>query len=233
MIAAVKRNKQAILAECADLAPTVSSHPFYYAIHLNKPCNQKCIMCRPTGEFPADILPLADFRRLFASIRDYAEHITLIGGEPLMYPWIDDVLEQLAGCDIDVTMNTNATLLTPRVTSLLLSLHRLNLKVSIDGATRETFWRIRGTDTHELVTRNVERFSVAAAGRENSATWSCARTLRMSCRSSSTPAPCLISIASNSSRYAISGRGTSATVPGGRSTGAFSRSNRSGTITTP
>jgi sulfatase maturation enzyme AslB (radical SAM superfamily) len=64
-------------------------------------------------------------------------------------------------------MNTNATLLTPRLISRLLSLHRLHLKVSIDGATRETFRRIRGTDTHALVTRNIERFSAAAAGREN------------------------------------------------------------------
>ena len=167
MITTVERNEHVLLRECAQRSPTVSARPFYYAIHLDKPCNQKCIMCRPTGEYPSDVLPLPEFHALFEGIKGVAEHVTLIGGEPLMYPWIGEVLEHLGRHEIDVTINTNATMLTARLTSRLLALHRLHLKVSIDAATRDTYRKIRGVDAHGLVTANLERFSAAAGGRGN------------------------------------------------------------------
>jgi molybdenum cofactor biosynthesis enzyme MoaA len=167
MTTEVARNKRVISRECAELLPMTSALPYYYAIHLNQPCNQKCIMCRPTGGHSTEMLPLSEFLSIFDSLKGVAEHVTLIGGEPLMYPWIGEVLEQVGRHPIDVTMNTNATLLTPRITPRLLALHRLHLKVSLDAATRDTYRKIRGTDSHELVTANLERFSAAASGRAN------------------------------------------------------------------
>jgi sulfatase maturation enzyme AslB (radical SAM superfamily) len=83
-----------------------------------------------------------------------------------MYPWIGEVLECVGQHPIDVTINTNATLLTARLIPRLLALHRLHLKVSIDAATRETYYKVRGTDSHALVTANLARFSSAAAGHD-------------------------------------------------------------------
>ena len=157
------RNRRTILGEAAERAPIARGLPYYYSIHLLRPCNQQCIMCLPEGKFPAEVLPYERFLSLFEQIEPVAEHITLIGGEPLMYPQIGEVLDLLAQHPIAVTMNTNATLLSPKLIPRLQRLHELHLKCSIDAATRETYLRVRGKDTFERVSRNVRAFSDAIA----------------------------------------------------------------------
>lgn len=145
-------------------APVVEGLPYFYTVHLNRPCNQQCIMCLPVGKFPAESLSFDEFVATFDQIRPVAQHITLIGGEPFMYPHLHDVLELLAAHPIAVSINTNATLFRPETTERLLALHELNLKCSIDAATRETYRRIRGRDTFDRVMGNLREFSAAAAG---------------------------------------------------------------------
>jgi MoaA/NifB/PqqE/SkfB family radical SAM enzyme len=141
--------------------------PFYYSIHLHKPCNQRCIMCVPGFNHPRDTLSLEGFTSLFEQIKEYAEHVTLMGGETLMYPWIVEVLELLAEHEIEVTINTNSTMLNDRVLPALLSLHALNLKCSIHGATPETYLNVHGRDHFERVTGNMRRFAELTRDMEN------------------------------------------------------------------
>jgi len=158
-------NKESIIKECIDKSPLVNSMPYYYHIHLYMPCNQKCIMCMPDGSHSKDILPYEKFVQFFEQIKPYAEHLTLIGGEPLMYPHINEVLNLISQYPIDVTINTNATILNERMCNKLLSLHSLNLKCSIDAATPEMYFKIRGQNQFEHVKRNLERFSMTARGK--------------------------------------------------------------------
>ena len=159
MRTSVLANKQGILDECQNRSVNVAHVPFYYFVHLNMPCNQRCIMCVPTGNHERDLLAFDKFLAFFDQIKPYAEHITLIGGEPLMYPWINEVLDFLAQERITVTINTNATMLTGPVAQRLLSLHELYLKCSIDAVTRGTYYKIRGTDWFDRVTTNLRSFS--------------------------------------------------------------------------
>src|SRR5438105_1152502 len=108
-MSSVAINREGILAEREMRATSVASLPFYYAIHLNMPCNQRCIMCVPNGRHDRDVLPFEQFLTFFEEVKPFAEHITLIGGEPFMYPQICDVLDLLAEHDVAVTVNTNAT----------------------------------------------------------------------------------------------------------------------------
>jgi molybdenum cofactor biosynthesis enzyme MoaA len=139
----IMRNKKATLDACSKRLLKVGSLPFYYHIHLNMPCNQRCIMCKPDGKHPKDILAFNKFTAFFEQIKLYAEHITLIGGEPLLYPWIDEVISLLSPYPIAVTINTNATTLSTNLVKSLLALHELNLKCSIDAATPSTYFKIR------------------------------------------------------------------------------------------
>ena len=158
-------NKEAIIRECADKSVLVSSMPFYYHVHLYMPCNQKCIMCMPDGSHSKAAMPYEKFVQFFEQIKPYAEHLTLIGGEPLMYPYINDVIDLISQYPIEVTINTNATILNERMCSRLLSLHALNLKCSIDAATPELYLKIRGQDQFHLVKKNLERFSLMVRDR--------------------------------------------------------------------
>ena len=156
------QNKRGILADCEQGVSEVAHLPYYYAIHLNGACNQKCIMCAPHGNHDPRLLPFEEFVAFFEQVRGVAEHVTLIGGETFMYPWIDDVLALLARHPVAVTINTNASLLSGRFMPRLLALHELNLKCSVDGATRATYHRVRGTDIFERVVANLRAFSDAA-----------------------------------------------------------------------
>jgi len=159
----IEANKAGILAECSERAPVVDHLPFYYGIHLAMPCNQRCIMCVPNFQHSQDVLPFEQFASFFDQVKDTAEHITLIGGETFMYPQFPEVLELLGRHPIEVTTVTNAFMLNERVIPGLLGLHKLNLKCSIDAATRETYRRIRGRDHFDRVVANMRDFSVLVA----------------------------------------------------------------------
>ena len=163
----VEENKQAILAEYDERTTRVSALPFYYSIHLNMPCNQRCIMCVPNGQHARDVLPFEEFLTFFERVEPYAEHVTLIGGETFMYPHICEVLEVLARHPVAVSVITNATMLNDRVAERLLALHELYIKCSIDAATRETYHRIRGYDVFDRVSANIAGFAEQARGRDN------------------------------------------------------------------
>jgi MoaA/NifB/PqqE/SkfB family radical SAM enzyme len=154
-------NKNSILKACAAKTLKVEGLPVYYHVHLNMPCNQRCIMCVPNGQHAKDILPWETFMDIFEKIKPYAEHLTLIGGEPLIYPWISEVLELLSHQEIAVSINTNATMLREKIVSQLLALPELYLRCSIDAATPETYFRIRGTDFFGAVCANLRRFAEA------------------------------------------------------------------------
>lgn len=160
-------NKTSIQSDLEQRRISLESLPYFYHIHLHMPCNQRCIMCVPNGRHSSTTLPYEQFVSLFEQIRPYAEHITLIGGEPLLYPRIEDVLNLLSHYPIVVSINTNATLLGDGVSKSLLDLHELHLKCSIDAATRRTYYRIRGTDWFDKTVDNIRRISVKASGRPN------------------------------------------------------------------
>jgi MoaA/NifB/PqqE/SkfB family radical SAM enzyme len=155
----IAENKAGIIGDQDRHAVIVNHVPFYYSIHLNEPCNQACIMCVPSGNHGRSELSYDAFVDLFDQIKPFAEHVTLIGGETLMYPHIAEVLELLSSYPIAVTINTNATMLGGRIDDRLLSLHELHLKCSIDAVTPETYRRIRGRDHFARVTERLRQFA--------------------------------------------------------------------------
>lgn len=165
MSATIEANKRGIREQCSERALLVDHLPYYYAIHLSMPCNQRCIMCVPNFQHARDTLSFEDFEAFFDQVKGYAEHINLIGGETLMYPRIAEVLELLSHHPVEVTLTTNAFMLNERVIPGLLGLHALNLKCSIDAATPETYHRIRGRDHFEQATARMREFSVLVADR--------------------------------------------------------------------
>lgn len=164
MSSSVATNKEGLEAECAARKLVLSNMPRYYHVHLNEPCNQKCIMCVPNGRHGDQVMPFERFVELFEQMKPYAEHVTLIGGETLMYPWINEVLDLLSQHPIAVTINTNVTMLNDRIATHLLKLHELNLKCSLDAVTPSTYLRIHGRDHLKRVTSRLGEFAARARG---------------------------------------------------------------------
>jgi molybdenum cofactor biosynthesis enzyme MoaA len=159
---AVIENKTAILRACEGRSLRVDGVPFYYALHPTMSCNQRCIMCTPDGRHPAATLPFHRIASLLEQFRPFAEHVTLTGGEPLLYPWICELIELLSSMKVAVSITTNATMLRAELAKRLLGLSELNLKCSIDAATPSTYLKIRGTDHFERVLANLRDFASVA-----------------------------------------------------------------------
>src|SRR3954471_10690573 len=112
-------------------------------------CNLACTMCpvvyRGEGERgkPPAFMSYEMFCRILAQFPE-ATQLHLQGlGEPFLHPRLFDMVRYAAGRGIEVSTNTNLTVLSERraeecVTSGLARMH-----VSLDGATAETYETIR------------------------------------------------------------------------------------------
>jgi MoaA/NifB/PqqE/SkfB family radical SAM enzyme len=167
MTTSIALNKRGIIDDCDARKLVVDHLPFYFHVVLNMPCNQRCIMCVPNFQHARDVLPFEDFVALFEQFKPHAEHITLIGGETFMYPWINEALELLAKHPIAVTIHTNSFMLNERVIPRLLDLHELHLKCSIDAVTPGTYRKIHGRDHFDRVTSNMTNFARLKRGKPN------------------------------------------------------------------
>ncbi|MGH2828572.1 MAG: radical SAM protein [Actinomycetota bacterium] len=119
-------------------------------IHVTNRCNLRCPHCYvSSGEaFPTE-MGLAEWTSLLHYMRDHFSqvNVTISGGEPLMVPWLDDLLQVAKReCNFDTAAITNGLLWTRRRSSDLAPLLDY-VAVSFDGATAEVHDRIRGPGT--------------------------------------------------------------------------------------
>ena len=141
--------------------------PTYVQIEPVGQCNLRCQMCsiqfRQDGP-PYGPLAFMDFEQFTRLVDQFVnvQELHLQGlGEPMMHPRFFDMVAYAAERGIQVSTNSNLTLLNDRraercVTSGLASMH-----VSIDGATAETYEHIRVRAHFERVVRNLERLLAA------------------------------------------------------------------------
>jgi radical SAM protein with 4Fe4S-binding SPASM domain len=143
--------------------------PTYAQLEPVGQCNLRCQMCaiqfREDGP-PFGPLAFMSFERFVQTLDGLPglQELHLQGlGEPMMHPRFFEMVAYATARGIRVTTNSNATLLNQRraescVTSGLDCLH-----VSLDGASAETYERIRVRARFDRVTENVERLLATRA----------------------------------------------------------------------
>lgn len=125
---------------------SLTSLPLRATVQTTDYCNLSCIMCQIHSQKEKHTLMQmnkSDFdmivERLFPTLIEV--HPTNIG-EPLVSPWFDYLAEKANEYGVLLDLTTNGTLLTDqKVKTLLPSL--LDVKISFDGAEKETFEYIR------------------------------------------------------------------------------------------
>ena len=128
-------------------------------------CNLRCRMCsiqfRPDGP-PNGPLAFMDFD-VFTQLIDQfpgLEELQLQGlGEPMMHPRFFEMVEYAVGRGVRVGANTNATYLNASRAERCVSSGLGDLHISIDGATAETYERIRVRAHFDRVIANVDRLT--------------------------------------------------------------------------
>lgn len=108
-----------------------SKLPFRYVFILTNRCNLKCTFCFQDKSKVPGSLDLDGWLKLVDQLPDYA-HVTLTGGEPLMFPGFLEILQAVAERHT-VNIISNGLLLTEPIIHAMLSLPNLQvLSLSID-----------------------------------------------------------------------------------------------------
>ena len=118
--------------------------------YLTEGCNLRCRHCwiAPKYQSENDSYAALDLG-LFKSIVEQAKPlgltgVKLTGGEPLLHPQINKILEYVRNEDLKVTFETNGVLCTPELAASIAACNDPFVSVSLDGADAETHEWVRG-----------------------------------------------------------------------------------------
>jgi MoaA/NifB/PqqE/SkfB family radical SAM enzyme len=133
--------------------------PSHLQVEVTSACNLRCVMClvryRPPVNKLAGAMPLELFTRLVEQVPGL-HRLTLQGlGEPLLSPYLMDMIHTAVDRRITVGFNTNATLLTARRAAELVRSRVDWLHVSLDGATATAYESVRDGADFATVTANL------------------------------------------------------------------------------
>jgi MoaA/NifB/PqqE/SkfB family radical SAM enzyme len=132
-------------AESADLGA-----PLYVAWQVTNECNLACLHCieeSGPGKAFKDELDEAQIFDILAQFMDQQiPYLSFSGGEPMVHPLFFKMVEYVCSRDAELKIETNGHFLTPENCARLKALGVKAVQVSLDGATRPTFnkMRVRG-----------------------------------------------------------------------------------------
>lgn len=149
--------KEAYFSDKFDL----TTLPLRVTVQTTDFCNLNCIMCQIHSQKEKHTLrqmSKSNFdgivKTLFPTLMEV--HPTNIG-EPLISPWFDYLTEKAFEYGVLLDITSNGTLLTDeKIKKILPAL--LDIKISFDGAKKETFERIRKGADFDRVVQNIKNF---------------------------------------------------------------------------
>lgn len=142
-------------------------------ISVTDRCNFRCVYCMPKEVFNKSykFLPrreLLSFEEILRVVRAFQQlgvsKIRLTGGEPLLRNDLEKLIEQIAAVDgiNDISLTTNASLLTAARANSLRDAGLQRVNVSLDALDDETFMRVNDVDIDvETVLKGIEAASAA------------------------------------------------------------------------
>ena len=147
-------------AVAAQRSPTADAPPVCLYLEVTNRCNLLCETCPRTFE---TLEPPADMSwSLFTRIVDQYPNIARVVlhgvGEPMLVRDLPRMIRYLKDRGTYVLFNTNGTLLQPRKFPSIIESGLDELRVSLDAADRETYFKVRGKDFFQRIVRDVGRF---------------------------------------------------------------------------
>ena len=138
------------------------TYPDRVYIESTNYCNLKCIMC-PTGlgviKRPKGYMDMKLYRSILDEIGPLIGSAVLHSwGEPLMHPELFEMIRLGKRAGIRMETSTNITILNPERARAVLDAGLDVLYLAMDGATKETYERVRVNAKWEKSLRNIEGF---------------------------------------------------------------------------
>lgn len=147
------------------------SNPQLLNIAITDMCNLGCEHCPRTYDDSIDLdqLEPETVKDMIDEVSPETAKIQVSAGlgEPLLYDGIFDVIEYAKKHNMRVRMMSNGTVLDEEKANRLLDLDIDHLAISFDGATPETYEKIRKGADFENVVSNVDQFCTIRDNHEN------------------------------------------------------------------
>ena len=144
--------------------------PTMVNIEPTNKCNLKCIMCpRDKMERSLGVMDLETFKRVIDQcVETGVTHITLNGyGEPFIAKQIFEMITYTMQSSLNLKINTNGHYLNPKNIDKLLDNPPSHLSISLDGATKETYEKVRVNGRFDRLMSNLTALLDAKAARED------------------------------------------------------------------
>lgn len=139
-----------------------SNLPRWIFLQLLEGCNLRCKMCYEWGNNGAyhkkenlAILDISVVKKIIQDCKHLRPHYELFGGEPLLYPQIEDVLDEIKCNGSTVDIPTNGTTLV-RDAEMLVKTEPDKLWISLDGPERINDSQ-RGKGVYRKVLEGIEK----------------------------------------------------------------------------
>ena len=132
---------ESIAAESSDLGA-----PLYVAWQVTNECNLACLHCIEESGPGKAFRDELDEEQIFNILKKFMDHqipYVVFGGEPMVHPLFFKMVEYVCSRDGELKIETNGHFLTPDNCARLKELGVKAVQVSLDGATRPTFNRMR------------------------------------------------------------------------------------------
>ena len=130
-------------------------------------CNYRCIMCyqkditfsKKSSGFMGH-MNMTTFKKVIDEIEGNVEAVTLASrGEPTLNPLLPEMLKYLNGKFLAMKLNTNASVLSEKLTHDILSTDMQTLVFSIDAADKKNYELIRVNGSYDKLMKNLENFN--------------------------------------------------------------------------
>ena len=134
--------------------PTVSN------IEVTNACGMDCIMCpRKHMKRKVGFIDLGLFENIVKQMKQNSGIVLHHFGDPLLHPKMDDLIKICHKYGIKASFSTNPSSLTKENVKKILDVGLDHLHISLDGATKETYEKIRrGRADYDIALKNIEYF---------------------------------------------------------------------------
>jgi len=144
----------------------VDDYPPCVQIEPVSVCNFRCVFCYQSDESFSKKkfghmgrMDIGLFKETIDELEGNVEAITLASrGEPLLHKDIEEMIEYMNGKFLAVKINSNASLLTEKLSHMILSNDIQTMVFSIDAANKELYEKLRVRGNFETTLDNVKNY---------------------------------------------------------------------------
>jgi MoaA/NifB/PqqE/SkfB family radical SAM enzyme len=161
----VTGNPSALATNATSKGSSDLAAPLYVAWQLTNECNLACLHCieesGPGKAFRDELTGRQIFAVLDQLSAEEVPYLSLSGGEPMLHPLFFDMVTHACSAGAQLKIETNGHLLNTARCDRLRSLGVKAVQVSLDGASRETFNRMRVRGDFEVAIRGLQELHFA------------------------------------------------------------------------